>query len=151
MTIPSLDDTDHGLIGLLRDDARLSVVAPARKRRVARATVQDRIARLEKNGTLVGYAVRLRPKVETRRIRAIGNIAAGANGAAEIRRELSGHSDVITSCGTHGRRDRVTERRADSLDAFDKAFNAIRMSDGLATTGIGILLSWYQLEATRGC
>ena len=42
-----MDDTDRQLISLLRDDARTPVVALAKKLRVARATVQNRLARLE--------------------------------------------------------------------------------------------------------
>jgi DNA-binding Lrp family transcriptional regulator len=63
-----MDDTDRQLIALLRDDARMSVVALAKKLRVARATVQNRIARLESDGTIVGYTVRLRPEAEAHRI-----------------------------------------------------------------------------------
>eukprot|EP01136_Pigoraptor_vietnamica_P001381 Opistho-1_new@27931 len=70
----SMDDTDRQLIALLRDDARLPVVTIASKLRVARATVQNRLARLEREGTIVGYTVRLRPDAEAHRIRAIMSI-----------------------------------------------------------------------------
>lgn len=145
MTIPSLDDTDRELIGLLRDDARLSVVALAKKLRVARATVQNRIARLEKSGTIVGYTVKLRPNAEAHRIRAIMSIAVEGNRAAEIRRVLSGHPNVITLHSTNGRWDLIAELRADTLEAFDKVLNAIRLTDGIATTETSILLSSYKL------
>ena len=52
-----MDDIDRQLIALLRDNARLSVVALAQKLRVARATVQNRIAKLEADGTIVGYGI----------------------------------------------------------------------------------------------
>jgi DNA-binding Lrp family transcriptional regulator len=145
MTIPSLDDTDRELIGLLRDDARLSVVALAGKLRVARATVQNRIARLEKSGTIVGYTVKLKPSAEAHRIRAIMSIAVEGNRAAEIRRELSGPPDVIALHSTNERRDLIAELRADTLEAFDKVLNAIRLTDGIAITEASILLSSYKL------
>lgn len=145
MTIPSLDDTDRELIGLLRDNARLSVVALAKKLRVARATVQNRIARLEKSGTIVGYTVKLRPNAEAHRIRAIMSIAVEGNRAAEIRRGLSGHPNVITLHSTNGRWDLIAELRADTLEAFDKVLNAIRLTGGIATTETSILLSSYKL------
>ena len=50
-----MDDIDRQLVGLLRDDARMSVATLARKLRVARGTVQNRLARLEGDGTIVGY------------------------------------------------------------------------------------------------
>ncbi len=64
-----MDDIDRQLLGLLRDDARTSVATLARKLRVARGTVQNRLARLESDGTIVGYTVRLRPQEEAQRIR----------------------------------------------------------------------------------
>jgi DNA-binding Lrp family transcriptional regulator len=47
-----LDDLDRKLIALLRDDARSSIAMLAKKLGVARGTVQNRIARLEKDGTI---------------------------------------------------------------------------------------------------
>ena len=52
-----MDDTDRHLIALLRDNARASVVTLARSLRVARATVQNRIGKLEREGVIVGYSV----------------------------------------------------------------------------------------------
>ena len=140
-----MDDTDRELIGLLRDDARMSVVALAKKLRVARATVQNRIANLERNGTIVGYTVKLRPNVEGQRIRAIMCVAVEGNRAAEVRRSLSGHPDVVALHTTNGRWDLIAELRADTLEAFDQVLNTIRLADGIATTETSILLSTYKL------
>lgn len=144
MTRTSLDDTDRELIALLRDNARTPIVALARKLRVARATVQNRIARLEKQGVIVGYSVRLRPNAETQRIRAIMSIEVEGNRADEIRRQLMGHPNVITLHSTNGRWDLIAELRADSLEAFDRILNAIRQTDGIATSESSILLSTYK-------
>ncbi len=102
MANPSLDDTDRELIGLLRDNARTPVVALAKKLRVTRATVQNRIARLERDGMIVGYTVKLRPNVEAQRIRALMSIAVEGNRATEVRRELTGHPNVIGLHTTNG-------------------------------------------------
>jgi len=144
MARDSLDDTDRELIGLLRDNARTPIVALAKKLRVARATVQNRIARLEKQGIIVGYSVRLRPSVEAQRIRAIMSIEVEGNRADEIRRQLMGHPNVITLHSTNGRWDLIAELRADSLEAFDRILNAIRQTEGIATSESSILLSTYK-------
>jgi DNA-binding Lrp family transcriptional regulator len=145
MTTSTLDDTDLELLALLRDNARMSVVALAKKLRVARATVQNRIARLEREGTIVGYTVRLRPHVEAHRIRAIMCIAVEGNRATEVRRALTGHPNVQALHTTNGRWDLVAELRAESLEAFDTVLNTIRLADGISTTETSILLSTYKL------
>jgi len=126
MTIPSLDDTDRQLLALLRDDARMPVVTLARKLRLARATVQNRLARLEREGTIVGYTVKLKP-------------------GAEVRRALAGHPNVVALHSTNGRWDLVAELRADSLEAFEKVLGAIRQTAGIANTETSILLATYKL------
>ena len=50
-----MDDTDRKLIALLRDNARASIASLAKALRVARGTVSNRLARLEKSGVIVGY------------------------------------------------------------------------------------------------
>ena len=140
-----MDDTDRELIGLLRDDARLPVVALASKLRVARATVQNRLARLEADGTILGYTVRLKPSVEVARIRAIMTVAVEGNRATEVRNKLRGHPNVCALHSTNGRWDIVAELRADSLESFDSVLNAIRLIDGIATTETSILLSTYKV------
>lgn len=140
-----MDDTDRQLIALLRDDARMSVVALAKKLRVARATVQNRIARLESDGTIVGYTVRLRPEAEAHRIRAIMCIGIEGHRGAEVIRVLRGHSNVVALHSTNGRWDLMAELRADSLEDFDKVLNAIRLIEGIASTETSILLSTQKL------
>ena len=140
-----MDDTDRELIGLLRDDARLPVVALASKLRVARATVQNRLARLQADGTILGYTVRLKPSVEVARIRAIMTVAVEGNRATEVRNKLRGHPNVCALHSTNGRWDIVAELRADSMESFDNVLNAIRLIDGIATTETSILLSTYKV------
>ena len=140
-----MDDTDRELIGLLRDDARMPVVALASKLRIARATVQNRLARLEADGTILGYTVRLKPVAEGNRIRAIMTVAVEGNRALEVRNKLRGHPNVYALHSTNGRWDIVAELRADTLEAFYRVLNAIRLIDGIATTETSILLSTYKL------
>ena len=140
-----MDDTDRQLIALLRDNARMPVVALAKKLRVARATVQNRIAKLESEGTIVGYTVRLRPDAEAHRIRAIMSIEIDGHHGEEVRRVLRGHPNVVALHTTNGRWDLMAEVRADTLEAFDKVLNAIRSIPGISNTETSILLSTHKL------
>ena len=141
----TMDDTDRQLIALLRDNARMPVVALAQKLRVARATVQNRIAKLENDGTIVGYTVRLKPEAEAHRIRAIMSIGIEGHRAERVSRVLRGHSNVVALHSTNGRWDLMAELRADTLEAFDKVLNAIRLIEGISSTETSILLSTQKL------
>ena len=59
-----MNDTDHQILGLLRDNARISITEIATKVKVSRATVQKRIEYLEKSGIITGYTVRIKPNTE---------------------------------------------------------------------------------------
>lgn len=52
-----LDDKDEALILALERDARASVVALAREIGLSRSATQERLGRLERNGTIAGYTV----------------------------------------------------------------------------------------------
>ncbi len=141
----NFDDTDRELISLLRDDARTTVAALALKLKVARGTVQNRIARLERDGVIVGYTVRLKPQAEAHRIRALMTIAVDGNRAADVLRNLRGHPNVTGLHSTNGRWDIVADLQADTLEAFDRVLGSIRLLEGIASTETSILLSTHKL------
>lgn len=139
-----MDDTDRELISLLRDDARMPVAVLAKKLRVARSTVQNRLARLEKEGTIQGYTLRLLPGADGQRIRALTTVAVEGNRTAEVLRALRGYPSVHSLHSTNGRWDIVVDLRVDTLEAFDKVLNAIRNIDGVANTETSLLLSTFK-------
>src|ERR1700754_769949 len=141
----AMDDIDQQLIGLLRDDARASLVSLAKALRVSRATVQNRINRLEANGTIVGYTVRLKPEAQAHRIRALTTIAVEGNRGDAVIRALRGDPAVQTLHTTNGRWDIVAELRADSLEEFDRVLGRIRQVDGISNTETSLLLSTHKL------
>jgi DNA-binding Lrp family transcriptional regulator len=140
-----MDDLDRQLIAELRVNARATVASLAKKLRVARGTVQNRIAKLEKDGTILGYTVRLRPQTEEHRIVALTTIAVEGNRTDEVVRKLRGDPAVTALYSTNGRWDLVAELRADSLEAFDQVLGRIRMVEGIAGTETSLLLSTQKL------
>ncbi|HVH83465.1 MAG TPA: Lrp/AsnC family transcriptional regulator, partial [Steroidobacteraceae bacterium] len=89
-----MDDIDRQLIALLRNDARASVASLAKALGVARGTVQNRMARLTANGTIVGYTVRLKPDVEEQRMRAFMTVAVEGTQVDAVIRALRGEPAV---------------------------------------------------------
>jgi DNA-binding Lrp family transcriptional regulator len=139
-----MDDTDRKLIALLRNDARASVASLAKKLAVARGTVQNRMARLEASGTIVGYTVRLKPDVEEQRIRAFMTVAVEGTQLDAVMKSLRGEPAVAALYSTNGRWDIVAELRAESLEAFDRVLARIRLVDGISQTETSLLLSTFK-------
>lgn len=140
-----MDDIDRQLIALLRDNARTSVASVAKTLRVARGTVQNRLARLEADGTIVGYTVRLKPQVEEHRIRALMTVAVEGNRSEAVLKALRGDPAVGALHSTNGRWDIVAELRSDSLEAFDRVLRRIRLIPGISNTETSLLLSTHKL------
>jgi DNA-binding Lrp family transcriptional regulator len=143
--ISPLDDLDRQLIALLRADARTSVATLSKQLRVARGTVQNRMARLEREGTIVGYTARLRPQVDEQRIRALMTIAVEGNRTDEVIAALRGDPAVATLHSTNGRWDVVAELRAESLEAFDRVLARIRLLAGISHSETSLLLTTFKL------
>jgi DNA-binding Lrp family transcriptional regulator len=139
-----MNDTDRHLLALLRDDARMSVTELAKKLRVSRATVQNRIAKLEESGVIAGYTVRVKPEAEAHRIRAWMGIAVEGNSAPVVIQALRVEPGVHTLHTTNGRWDIVAELRADNLELFDRLLGRIRRIEGIANTETSILLSTHK-------
>lgn len=140
-----MNDTDRQLLGLLRDDARMSVTELAKKLRVSRATVQSRLAKLEESGVIAGYTIRLKPEAEAHRIRAWMGISVEGNKAPGVLHALRGEPGVHTLHTTNGRWDIVAELRADNLELFDRVLGRVRKIEGIVNTETSILLSTHKV------
>ena len=136
-----MDSIDRQLISLLRDNARTPIATLAKQLGVARGTVQNRLAKLEAEGIIVGYTVRLRPQVEQHHIRAFMTVAVEGNRTETVMRELRGNPNVVALHTTNGRWDLVAELRTDNLEEFDRVLRQIGLMPGIASTETSLLLS----------
>lgn len=141
-----MDETDHKLLSLLRQDARLTVAALANKLGVSRGTVTNRIRRLEDDGIIVGYTVRLRPDVQRSEIKAWMSIAVEGNQTRSVIANLLGEPGVATLHDTNGRWDLLAELRAESLQELAKVLERIRLLKGISNTETSIHLETFRLS-----
>lgn len=139
-----MDDLDRQLIALLRDDARSSIASLAKKLRVSRGTVQNRLARLEEEGVIVGYTVRLKPQADTHGIRAVMTIAVEGNRTQAVLRALRGDPAIAALHTTNGRWDFVAELRAENLQEFDRIISRISLLEGVSQSETNLLLTTYK-------
>ena len=140
-----MDETDHQLLSLLRRDARITVAALAARLKVSRGTVTNRIKRLEDDGVIVGYTVRLRPDVQQNVIRAWMSIAVEGNQTRVVIASLLGEPNVATLHDTNGRWDLLAELRAENLQELAKVLERIRLVKGISNTETSIHLETYRL------
>lgn len=139
-----MDNTDRELLSLLRTDARMTVAAMAKAVGVSRGTVQNRIARLEAEGIVLGYTVRLKNSAEDQSVRALMTVAVEGNRTDEVLKALRGDPAVCALHTTNGRWDIVAELRTDSLEAVDRVLGRIRLIDGISNTETSLLLSTHK-------
>lgn len=138
----ALDDTDHALISLLRDNARLPAATLASKVGVSRATVQNRLARLEREGVIAGYTLVLgEAEAVPAPVAALMTIAVDGPRATEVMRALRGLPCVRALHKTNGRWGLVAELRAESLEAFNTALGEIRKIEGILQSETSLLLA----------
>lgn len=143
-----MDDMDHKLLSLLRQDARATVAALATKLRVSRGTVTNRIRRLEKDAVIVGYTVRLRPDVRHNDIRAWMSIGVDGNQTRAVISRLLGEPGVASLHDTNGRWDLLAELRAETLQGMAKVLERIRLVKGISNTETSIHLETFRGDAS---
>ena len=134
-------DADSKLIDLLRANAREPTASLARKLGLARSTVQERIARLERDGTIKGYTVRVADDVEANRLRAVVMISTDPKQADRVSVELKKMPEVRSLAAVSGSYDLVAQVETDTPARIDALLDRIGRAPGVARTVSSIILS----------
>jgi DNA-binding Lrp family transcriptional regulator len=134
-------DSDTKLLTLLKANAREPTASLARKLGLARSTVQERIARLEREGIIKGYTVRLSEEAETRRLRAVVMISADPKQADRVNAELKRMAEVRSLAAVSGAFDMMAVVETDAAARMDAALDRIGRAHGVARTVTSIILS----------
>lgn len=139
-----LDTKDQRLLTLLRADARMSVVELAKKLGLSRATIQNRIRRLEDRDIITGYTVLIGSEINRPEVRALMSIEADSASEANVILKLRGNPHVTAVHHTTGRWDLIAEIETDSLSSFNKIIGALRLIEGVTSTETNLLLDSYE-------
>ena len=137
----TLDPTDRQLLALLRTDAREPVSSLARKLDLARSTVQERIARLERTGVIAGYTIRSGEDFAERQILAHVMIAVDPKMAASVTADLKKMPEVRSLAAISGTFDMMAELAAETTAKIDAVLDAIGHLKGVQKTMSSIVLS----------
>ena len=136
-----MDKTDHDLLALLQENARLPVALLARRLGLARSTVQARLDRLETRGIIAGYALRLGAAAGRDLIRATVLIAIEPRATPAVLSRLKNLPQVRAAHTASGRFDMVLEVAADSTKQLDETLDSIGEIDGVRSSESLIHLS----------
>ena len=132
---------DEQLLSLLREDARASTADIARKLGLSRTTVQNRIARLEAQGVIRGYTVRVDDEYERSRIRAHILITLRPKQMPSVVKALQAMPEVRVLYSISGGFDLIAQAVAGSVGEMDVLTDAIGAIDGVERTTTSIILA----------
>ena len=135
------DDTDRRLLALLREDARLSTAALARRLGVARTTVVERMKRLERDGIVAGYTVRLNARVQGRMLRVHVLLSVDPKKGESVVAALRGIPQVRGVYAISGAFDSLVFVEGDTTEEIDGVLDAIGTLPGVGKTQSSLVLS----------
>lgn len=132
---------DEQLLAVLREHARASTADIARRLGLSRTTVQNRIARLEQQGVIAGYTVRVHDQVERERIRAHILVTVRPKQMPAVVKALQAMPEVRVLYSISGGFDLIAQVVAASVGAMDALTDAIGAIEGVDRTTTSIILS----------
>jgi DNA-binding Lrp family transcriptional regulator len=136
-----MDLIDEKLLSALRENGRASTAQLARLVGRSRTSVQSRIERLEKQGIITGYGVRLAPELGAGAVRAHVMIKVGPKEARAVTAALREISQVRLLHSVSGEADLIAVAAAASVAEMDQVIDRIGGLDGVERTTSSIILS----------
>lgn len=137
----TINDKDRDLLALLSENARMPTALLARRLGLSRSTVQAKIERLERDGVIAGYGVRLSDSYEKGLVRAHILITLAAKALGGVTRELQAMPHVRSVYSVSGSFDLIAIVAAGSISELDRVIDAIGDIEGVDKTLSSIILS----------
>ncbi|GAA4421448.1 Lrp/AsnC family transcriptional regulator [Acidovorax lacteus] len=141
MDTPNLDDTDRHLLALLQANAREGTAQLARRLGLARTTVVARIARLERQGVIAGYGVRMGARMDQGTVRAWCSLSVLPRTAPMVLRALDAMPEVEEVSAVSGAFDYLVFLRCASHEQLDALLDRVGQIEGVHQTQTSIVLS----------
>lgn len=133
--------TDQQLLTVLRENARASTAEIARRLKLSRTTVQSRIERLERQGVIGGYTVRVNDAAERGHIRAHIMVTVLPKHMPAVVEVLRAMPEVRTLHSVSGPFDLIALGVVPTVEEMDQLTDRIGSIDGVERTTSSIILS----------
>lgn len=138
----SRDQLDRDLLALLQANARTSTADLARQLGTARTTVLARLARLEREGVIAGYTLRLGQDVLDQGLQAFVGITVQPKSGRDVVRQLERMPEVRQLCAVSGEFDYVVLLRAETALRMNTLLDEMGNFDGVVKTTTSVALEW---------
>jgi len=137
----NIDAQDRRLIALLREDARQPITSLAQALGLSRASVYARMDRLERDGVIAGYTVRLGADYDERLIRAQIMLKVAPRLTQALERKLMQMPELIVLHAISGEYDMIIVVEAEGVSALNDVVDRIGVPDGVDKTTTSILMA----------
>lgn len=136
-----LTPSDEALLSVLRENARASTAQIARQLGLSRTTVQSRIERLEREGVIAGYTVRVGDDYESGRVRAHILVTVLPKQMPAVVQALRAMPEVRSLHSVSGAHDLVAMGVVPSVGDMDELTDRIGAIEGVERTTSSVVLS----------
>ena len=136
-----LDETDEQLLALLRHDARKPIAQLAKELGISRGLLYSRIARLEEEGVVAGYTVRLGPAFSASRVRAHMMIKTLPRCHREVEQALASIPLVEAVHAISGEYDIIAVLGAEDGTQLNDLIDDIGVFEGVERTTTSVILA----------
>lgn len=136
-----ITEKDRQLLALLAENARTPVASLAKHLSLSRTTVQARVDRLEREGVITGYGVRLSDAYQSGLVRAHILITIAPKALRQVTAALEQIRAVTALHSVSGSFDLIAMIAAPSISELDVFIDEIGALDGVERTLSSIILS----------
>lgn len=136
-----MNSKDKALLLLLQENSRTSVTDLAKGLNISRATAQKRLEKLESDGIIEGYTVRLASSYLEREVKAHVMITVEPRSTAEIIKALHSLPGVRALYSVSGPYDLIAEIAALTVTELDQIIDRIIAVSGVERTVSSVILS----------
>jgi DNA-binding Lrp family transcriptional regulator len=126
---------------LLRENARQPITSLAHALGLSRASVYARLERLERDGVIAGYTVRLGADYDERLIRAQIMLKVSPRLTQAIERKLTAMAELIAIHAISGEYDMIAVVEAEGVSALNDVVDRIGVLDGVEKTTTSIIMA----------
>ncbi len=142
-----LDETDLSILGLLRENARMSYLEMSRRTGISDATIQHRLKRLREKGD-IKFTVIVDPELTGYNIMAVMLVQTDTEKHDEAKMALAALPEVTEVYGMLGEHDLLIKVWAKNLEELNRTINdKIRSMEGIEDLSEMVMVERVKEEA----